>query len=229
MIVHSDTEEDEDHHTVKPESEALSGFNSGPMTRTRKARDAQLRLGVGPPPVAGGRGPRIVTRSVGVAKGARSRSGRGAKPVRTPIVEGSSGFYLFRLPLILSDQLSVPCAGLCLYVSSLTKIPELQPTDTPEEAPLPPSNPATPQPRTTENGRKHQASTTDNSADQAGVRAIVEEQVCIALSSSLIPQLSVGTAPTAHGCITAETTPATGISPCSRSYCTKRQGYDSYE
>ncbi len=121
MIVHSDTEEDEDHHTVKPESEALSGFNSGPMTRTRKARDAQLRLGVGRPPVAGGRGPRIVTRSVSVAKGARSRSGRGAKPVRTPIVEGLSGFYLFRLPLILSDQLSVPCAGLCLYVSSSTK------------------------------------------------------------------------------------------------------------
>jgi hypothetical protein len=88
MIVHSDTEEDADHRTTKPESEALSGLNPGPMTRTRKARDAQLRLGVGRPPAAEGRGPRVVTRSGSVVKGARSRSGRGAKPVPTPIVEG---------------------------------------------------------------------------------------------------------------------------------------------
>lgn len=88
MIVHSDTEDDEDHHGAKPESETLSGLNPGPMTRTRKARDAQLRLGVGRPPAAEGRSPRVVTRSVSVAKGARSRSGRGAKPVPTPIVEG---------------------------------------------------------------------------------------------------------------------------------------------
>ncbi|KAF8507119.1 hypothetical protein F5888DRAFT_1647747 [Russula emetica] len=136
MIVHSDTEEDEDHHAAKPESEAISGLNPGPMTRTRKARDAQLRLGVGRPPAAEGRGPHVVTRSVSVAKGARSRSGRRAKPVPTPIVEG-----------------------------------------TPEEVPLPPPNPATPRPRTAENGRIRRASTMDTSTDQAGVRAIVEEQV----------------------------------------------------
>jgi hypothetical protein len=99
MIVHSDTEEDESHNVVKPESEALSGLNPGPMTRTRKARDAQLRLGVGRPPATAGRGPRTVTRSVSV-KRARSRSGRGTKPASTSIVEGSSGPFHHCLPLI---------------------------------------------------------------------------------------------------------------------------------
>ena len=113
MIVHSDTEEDEGHHAAKPESEAVSGLNPGPMTRTRKARDAQLRLGVGRPPAAEGRGPRAVTRSVSVAKGARSRSGRGAKPTSSPIVEGSYRFYHFRLPLIILE--SIICS-LCRSV-----------------------------------------------------------------------------------------------------------------
>lgn len=119
MIVHSDTEEDEDHHALKPESESLSGLNPGPMTRTRKARDAQLRLGVGRPPVAEGRGPRVVTRSVSVAKGARSRSGRGAKSVPTSIMEGSYGFYHFRSPLILLESI-VWCRSV-LICSSLMK------------------------------------------------------------------------------------------------------------
>ncbi|KAH9985431.1 hypothetical protein BJV74DRAFT_847148 [Russula compacta] len=136
MIVHSDTDEDQDHHAVKPESEAASGLHPGPMTRTRKARDAQLRLGVGRPTVAAGRGPRGVTRSVSISRGTRSRSGRGAKPVPAPTVEGTL-----------------------------------------EEAPPPPSNHGTPQPRTIENGRIRRVSTMDITTDQAGVRAIVEEQV----------------------------------------------------
>jgi hypothetical protein len=228
MIVHSDTEEHEDHHAAKPESEAVSGLNPGPMTRTRKARDAQLRLGVGRPPAAEGRGPRVVTRSVSVAKGARSRSGRGAKPVPTPTVEGSSGFYHFRSPLILLEPIVCSLCRSVLICFVINEILELQPTGTPEEVPLPPPNPATPRPRT-ENGRIRRASTIDTSTDQAGVRAIVEEQVCTTLSSSLIPHPSAGTAFTTHGCITAEATPATGISPCSRSCCAKRQGYDSHE
>ena len=77
----------------------MSGHNPGPMTRTRKARDAQLQLGVGRPPATPGRGPR--TRSASIAKGSRSRSGRGAKPVSTPIVEGSSGLFSIPLALIL--------------------------------------------------------------------------------------------------------------------------------
>lgn len=229
MIVHSDTEEDEDHHAAKPESEALSGLNPGPMTRTRKARDAQLRLGVGRPPAAEGRGPRVVTRSVSVAKGARSRSARGGKPVPTPIVEGSSRFYHFRSPLILLESNICSLCRSVLICFVINKILELQSTGTPDEVPPPPPNPATPRPRTAENGRVRRASTMDTSTDQTGVRAIVEEQVCIALSLSLIPHPSAGTAFTTHGCITAEATSATGISPCSRSCCAKRQGYDSHE
>ncbi|KAI9508800.1 hypothetical protein F5148DRAFT_1283648 [Russula earlei] len=87
MIVHSDTDEDEDDHAVKPESDAPSGIHPGPMTRTRKARDAQLQLGIGRPAVAGGRGPRPATRSVSATKGTRSRSGRGVKPSSALIVE----------------------------------------------------------------------------------------------------------------------------------------------
>jgi hypothetical protein len=226
MIVHSDTEDDEEQHAVKPESGAISGLNPGPMTRTRKARDAQLRLGVGRPTTPRGRGPRIVTRSVSVAKGARSRSGRVAKPASTPTVEGSSPF---RLPLILLGPIIYSLYRSVLICSVISETPELQTTGTPEGARLPPSNPVTPPPRTTESGRIRRASTVDTNTDQAGVRAIVEEQVCIALSASLIPQRFLDPAPTTHGCVTAGATPATGISTCSRSSCTKRQGYDSYE
>jgi hypothetical protein len=102
MIIHSDTDEDDEHHTVKPESGAPSGHHPGPMTRTRKARDAQLRLGVGRPTAVGGQGARTVTRSVSVAKGTRSRSGRGAKPAKAPIVEGSSGYLRSSFSSLLS-------------------------------------------------------------------------------------------------------------------------------
>jgi len=95
MIVHSDTDEDELQHAIKPESEVPSTLRPGPVTRTRKARDAQLRLGVGRPTVVGGQGARAVTRSVGIPKGVRSRSGRGAKPTQDPIVAGSSRLFFF--------------------------------------------------------------------------------------------------------------------------------------
>lgn len=183
--MHSDTEEDEDHHAAKPESEAISGLNPGPMTRTRKARDAQLRLGVGRPPTAEGRGPRVVTRSISVAKGARSRSGRAAKPVPAPIVEGSSGFHYFRSLLILLESIICSLCRSVLVCFVINEILKLQPIGTPEEVPLPPPNPVTPRPRAAENSRIRRASTMDTSTDQAGVRAIVEEQVCVALSCSL--------------------------------------------
>jgi hypothetical protein len=134
--------------------------------------------------------------------------------------------------IIFARRLESIICSLCRSVFIcfvINEILELQPTGTPEEVPLPPPNAATPRPRTAENGRIRRASTMDTSTDQAGVRAIVEEQVCIAVSSPLIPHLSAGTAFTTHGCITAEATSATGISPCSRSCCTKRQGYDSHE
>jgi len=120
VIIHSDTDEDEAHRAVKPESEAPSGLHSGPVTRTRKARDAQLRLGVGRPTVAGGSGPQAVTRSVSVAKGVRSRSSRGAKPPPAPVVDGASGHIYSACDSPFSEQRSAPCAGLSLCVSSVT-------------------------------------------------------------------------------------------------------------
>jgi hypothetical protein len=122
MIVHSDTDEDETHRNVKPESEAQSSNHPGPMTRTRKARDAQLRLGIGRPTVAGGSGPRAATRSASsVAKGVRSRSVRGAKPTPAPIVEGLLDLFLPPCHLPFLDQSSVPCAGLYFCVPLMTR------------------------------------------------------------------------------------------------------------
>ncbi|KAH9022946.1 hypothetical protein EDB85DRAFT_1992824 [Lactarius pseudohatsudake] len=136
IIIHSDTDEDEMQHAVKPESEAPSTHHPGPITRTRKAQDAQLRLGVGRPTIVGGQGARTVTRSVGIAKGVRSRSGRGAKPTQDAIVEGTT-----------------------------------------EEALLPQSNTEPPQPRANENSTTRSTPRRDVSSSQAGVTALVEEQV----------------------------------------------------
>lgn len=106
MIIHSDTDEDDEQQTVKPEIGAPSSHHHGPMTRTRKARDAQLRLGVGRPTAVGGQGARTVTRSASVGKGTRPRSGRGAKPAQVPIVEGSSERSRFPFHLLSSDILT---------------------------------------------------------------------------------------------------------------------------
>jgi len=106
---------------------------------------------------------------------------------------------------------------------------KLPTTGTPEDVPQPPSSHGTPQSRTIENGRIRRTSTMDTNTDQAGIRRIVEEQVCFLLLISLLSHTSVGTAPTTHGYIAAEATSATGIGPFSRSSCAKRQGDDNNE
>jgi hypothetical protein len=230
MIIHSDTDEDETHRNVKPESEAPSSLHPGPMTRTRKARDAaQLRLGIGRPTVAGGSGPRTATRSASsVAKGVRSRSGRGAKPTPAPIVEGLLGLFIPPVTCPLLRQYFAPFIGL--YVCLIDhKTFKLHTTGTPEDAPQPPSSHGTSQSRTIENGRIRRTSTMDTNTDQAGIRRIVEEQVCFLPLTPLLSHTSVGTAPTTHGCITAEATSATGSGPFPRSSCAERQGYDNNE
>ena len=117
MIIHSDTDEDETHRNVKPDSEAPSSLHPGPMTRTRKARDAQLRLGIGRPTVAGGSGPRTVTRSASsVAKGVQSRSGRGAKPTPAPIVEGLLDLFIPPVTCLSQTNL-LPLVQVCTLVS----------------------------------------------------------------------------------------------------------------
>ena len=141
----------------------------------------------------------------------------GQNPCQLQLWKVRLDFFRFRLRLFFSDQLFAPFIGPYLYVLSLTRRVNCT-TGTSEGAP-PPSSPVTPQPRMAENGRMRRVSTVDTSTDQAGVRAIVEEQVCLSLSPFLTPQPSVGTTPTTYSCDTAETTPATGVSPCSRSSC----------
>ncbi|KAI0274620.1 hypothetical protein BC834DRAFT_848953 [Gloeopeniophorella convolvens] len=87
MIVHSDVDEDDGQRAPQPGSGTPTALQSGPATRTRKAKDAQLRLGVGRPTAAGGQGARAVTKSVSSVKGSRSKSGRTAKPATETIVE----------------------------------------------------------------------------------------------------------------------------------------------
>ena len=154
-------------HTVKPESGAPSTLHPGPITRTRKAQDAQLRLGVGRPTIVGGQGARIVTRSIGIAKSVRSRSGRGAKPTQEPIVEGSSGrFFSHRVQLSrTSNHLSGRSVLTRLIIHETSHERHL--TDTTEEA-LPQAN---------ENSTTRDSPRRDVSSGQANVRALVEEQV----------------------------------------------------
>ena len=77
MIVHDTDEEDE--ATTQPKSDAskipqpvvqqrVAQPPPPPVTRTRKAKETQLRLGVGRPKVAGGVGARAVTKSFSVPK-----------------------------------------------------------------------------------------------------------------------------------------------------------------
>jgi len=61
-----------------------------PPARTRKAKELQTRLGVGKPIIAGGRGPRAVTRSAGSSRGKQAKSSKSLKPTEDTIEEGLS-------------------------------------------------------------------------------------------------------------------------------------------
>jgi hypothetical protein len=73
VIVH-DTDEEDWENTVEEKPSTTEVLKSDPLAKrtTRKAKETQFRLGVGRPKVAGGAGPRAVTKSVGVIKGKRS-------------------------------------------------------------------------------------------------------------------------------------------------------------
>lgn len=81
MIIHDIPEEEEEDsinltaqfaHIFVRETTRLSAnsfVSPAPVTpRTRKAKETQRRLGVGKPKVAGGDGPRAVTRSLSLSK-----------------------------------------------------------------------------------------------------------------------------------------------------------------
>lgn len=64
---------------------------SGPSTRTRKAKDSQVQLGLGRPITAGGTGVRAVSKPVSASKGRRGKGSRSTKPVEDTIPE--EGLY----------------------------------------------------------------------------------------------------------------------------------------
>ncbi|KDR85126.1 hypothetical protein GALMADRAFT_233763 [Galerina marginata CBS 339.88] len=87
MIVHdiSEEEDDADPENPPPEEENPTILPN----RTRKAKELQTRLGVGKPVVAGGQGPRAVTRSSGSSRARLAKSSRSLKPIESTIEEES--------------------------------------------------------------------------------------------------------------------------------------------
>ncbi|KAF4623587.1 hypothetical protein D9613_001922 [Agrocybe pediades] len=82
MIVHDIPEEDEEEDIPPPPEPPIIV-----PTRTRKAKELQTRLGVGKPIIAGGRGPRAVTRSSGSSRGKREKLSKSIKPMESTIEE----------------------------------------------------------------------------------------------------------------------------------------------
>ncbi|KAF7307036.1 hypothetical protein MIND_00496700 [Mycena indigotica] len=90
MIVHEADEQEEDHEEEtenQPEPEPANESSVVPARSRKKAKETQTRLGVGRPAVAGGSGPRAVTKSVSVSKGKRGKSSRVVKPAQETIPE----------------------------------------------------------------------------------------------------------------------------------------------
>ncbi|TFK76972.1 hypothetical protein BDN72DRAFT_873447 [Pluteus cervinus] len=96
VIIHDIPEDEPDITNAEPVMEAAGVPPPPPSTkqtdipvapRTRKAKETQTRLGVGKPVIAGGRGPRAVTKSISVSKGKRGKSGRSIQPSEATIME----------------------------------------------------------------------------------------------------------------------------------------------
>ncbi|PPQ89398.1 hypothetical protein CVT25_002216 [Psilocybe cyanescens] len=91
MIVHDVSEEEEEIDTAEQTEETQIPEPPTAPVRTRKAKELQTRLGVGKPVLAGGQGPRAVTRSSGSSRARKSRakSSLSTKPMETTIEEAS--------------------------------------------------------------------------------------------------------------------------------------------
>lgn len=99
MIVHDiDEEDNEENNNVEVEASAPSTPQPSliPPPRTRKAKEMQVRLGVGKPIAAGGTGPRAITRSSDSSRSRRLKSSRSIiKPMEATIEEGWRHSILF--------------------------------------------------------------------------------------------------------------------------------------
>jgi hypothetical protein len=97
MIVHDIDDEEKDENSahsedIKEETPAPAP-SATPVPRTRKAKELQTRLGVGKPQLAGGQGPRAVTRSSGSSKGRGLKASRSIRTMEATIEEG--WYYCF--------------------------------------------------------------------------------------------------------------------------------------
>ena len=98
MIVHEISDDDAEKILPEIREEVLLLEPSAkaappPPARTRKAKELQTRLGVGKPIIAGGRGPRAVTRSAGSSRGKQTKSSKSLKPTEDTIEEGLSRLH----------------------------------------------------------------------------------------------------------------------------------------
>ena len=99
MIVHDiDEEDNEENNNAEVEASAPPTPQPSliPPPRTRKAKEMQVRLGVGKPIAAGGTGPRAITRSSESSRNRRLKSSRSIiKPMEATIEEGWRHSLLF--------------------------------------------------------------------------------------------------------------------------------------
>ncbi|KAJ8521411.1 hypothetical protein ONZ45_g1886 [Pleurotus djamor] len=96
MIIHELPEDEEEQEgeqegsAPSPKVDQEPTVPSPPLEstpRTRKAKETQLRLGVGRPKLAGGSGARAVTKSIRVSRAKHGKSSRTVKPSEAPIPE----------------------------------------------------------------------------------------------------------------------------------------------
>ncbi|KAF8622234.1 hypothetical protein AX15_007174 [Amanita polypyramis BW_CC] len=80
-------ESDRPKPSIPGTSRPLPSMTVSALTRSRKAQESQRRLGVGKPVVAGGAGPRTVTRSTTLSRGKRIKPSKAIKPEATILEE----------------------------------------------------------------------------------------------------------------------------------------------
>lgn len=83
MVVHDISGDEDNSNEDQPPPEPVA------PVRTRKAKELQKRLGVGKPVIAGGQGPRAVTRSSGSSRSRQTKFSRSRTVLESTIEEGA--------------------------------------------------------------------------------------------------------------------------------------------
>ena len=112
VVVRDNDEEDEPTTESKPDTtkipQPVSQPPPPPVMRTRKAKETQLRLGVGRPKVVGGAGARAVTKSFSASKNNKrvSKSAKISEAVIPEEPDPGSFYVCYLLTLVLSPVTS---------------------------------------------------------------------------------------------------------------------------